>query len=268
VISPTLTAADYVKAGCLAEALDALQSEIRRNGAAAHLRISLIQLLCVMGNWDRARAQVEVLDSLGDEYKGWASMVAQALLGEQLRRDVFAGTTTPLVLGEPSAWIAQLIQALKPGTPESRAALRREAFEAARAVPVKVNGEKHPWLADADSRLGPVLEGIMEGKYYWIPLDRIQRLRIEVPSDLRHFVWSPAEVTWVTGGESTLLIPTRYPGSELVLDDRVRLARLTTWEDLGEGQFRGLGQRLFTTGEVEFPLLDVREIEFLPAESS
>lgn len=216
-----------------------------------------------MGNWDRAHSQLEVLASLSDEYKGWTEMLAQALVGEKLRRDVFAGQTTPLILGEPNAWIALLIQALKAQTPVAQAGLRREAFEAASAVPVKVNGQDAPWLADADSRLGPVLEGIMEGKYYWIPLERIRRLRIEAPSDLRHLVWSPAEVTWATGGESTLLIPTRYPGSEQVSDDRVRLARLTTWEDLGDGQFRGLGQRLFTAGELDFPLLEIREVEFL-----
>ena len=265
MISTPLTAADYIKTGRLADALQALQSEVRANGADALVRISLIQLLCVMGNWDRAHAQLEVLDALGDEHKGWAGMMAQALVGEKLRREVFACTTTPLVLGEPSPWIAQLIQALKPASPESQAALRREAFEAASAVPVRIGDQDLPWLADADSRLGPVLEGIMEGKYYWIPLERIRSLKIEAPSDLRHLVWSPAEVTWVTGGESTLLIPTRYPGSEQVTDDRVRLARLTTWEDLGDGQFRGLGQRLFTAGDLDFPLLDVRDIEFRPS---
>lgn len=264
MISTPLTAADYIKTGRLADALQALQNEVRANGADALLRLSLVQLLCVMGNWDRAHAQLEVLDSLGDEFEGWTGMVAQALVGEKIRRDVFSGVTTPLVLGEPSPWIAQLIQALKPASAENQAALRREAFDAASAVPVRIGGQDLPWLADADSRLGPVLEGIMEGKYYWIPLERIRSLKIEAPSDLRHLVWSPAEATWVTGGESTLLIPTRYPGSESIPDDRVRLARLTTWEDLGDGQFRGLGQRLFTAGEIDFPLLDVREIEFLP----
>lgn len=264
MISLPVSAADYIKTGRLNDALQAVQAEIRANGADAALRMSLVQLLCVMGNWERAHAQLEVLDSLGDEYKGWTRMVAQALLGERLRRDVFAGETTPLVLGEPQPWMAQLIQALKPGNPESQAALRHQAFDTAAAVPVRIEGRDWPWLADADSRLGPVLEGIMEGKYYWIPLERIRSLRIDPPTDLRHLVWSPAQVTWVTGGQSTLLIPTRYPGSESVLDDRVRLARLTTWEDLGAGQFRGLGQRLFTAGEQDFPLLDVRTIEFLP----
>lgn len=263
MISTPLTAADHVKAGRLAEALQTLQNEIRANGADSRLRLSLIQLLCVMGDWKRAHAQLEVLESFGDEHKGWTGMMAQALIGEKLRRDVFAGITTPLVLGEPSPWIGQLIQALKPSTPQSQAASRREAFETAPASPVRIGGQDLPWLADADSRLGPVLEGIMEGgKYYWIPFDRISRLRLEPPSDLRHLVWSPAEVTWVTGGESALLIPTRYPGSELVADDRIRLSRLTTWEDLGEGQFSGLGQRLFTAGEIDFPLLEIGEIEF------
>ncbi|MBC8646864.1 MAG: virulence protein SciE type, partial [Thermoanaerobaculia bacterium] len=163
---------------------------------------------------------------------------------------------------EPLAWVAQLIQALRPGDAAARAKLRAEAFEAAPALPGKVNGFEFPWLADADSRLGPLLEAHMEGKYYWIPFARIQRLSLEAPTDLRHLVWVPAQVTWVTGGESSLLIPTRYAGSETVADDRVRLARRTEWEELAEGQFRGLGQRTLTAGDTDYPLLEVRTIEF------
>ncbi|HRE06016.1 MAG TPA: tetratricopeptide repeat protein, partial [Opitutaceae bacterium] len=82
---------DHIKSGNLAAALDALQNKIRANGADAQLRLSLVQILCVMGNWDRAKIQLQTLDSLGDEYKGWTGMVAQALLAESLRRDVFGG---------------------------------------------------------------------------------------------------------------------------------------------------------------------------------
>lgn len=252
---------DHIKSGRLSQALEALQNQIRANGADAQLRLSLIQLLCVMGQWDRARTQVQTLDSFGDEYKGWTGMVGQALLAEAIRRDVFAGRTTPLVLGEPSPWLAELIQALKPGDSKQQAALRARAFEAAPASPAKVNGQDVPWIADADSRLGPVLEAMMEGKYYWIPFQRVQRLSIAPVTDLRHLVWIPAQATWITGGESAVLIPVRYADSETSTDDRIKLSRRTDWEELSDGQFRGLGQRMFTCGETDYPLLDVRTVE-------
>jgi type VI secretion system protein ImpE len=190
-------------------------------------------------------------------------MYGPALLGESLRREVFAGRMTPLVLGEPSAWIAKLIQALQPMEPAGRAQLRSEAFDAAPAVAAKVNGTDVPWLADGDSRLGPVLEAIMEGKYYWIPFDRIRRISLSLPTDLRHLVWLPAQVTWATEGESSVLIPTRYVGTEASTDDALRLGRRTVWEEMAENQYRGLGQRMLTAGDADFPLLDIRTIEWL-----
>lgn len=251
-----------IKDAKLQSALELLQNKVRADASSPALRLSLLQLLCVMGQWERARTQLQVLDSFQAQDKAWLGVLGQSLMGEALRRDVFAGKTTPLVVGEPSAWIAKLIQSLR-GDAAAQAKLRAEAFEAAPALAAKVNGADVPWLADADSRLGPVLEVIMEGKYYWAPFERIERLSLSAPTDLRHLVWIPAQAKWTAGGESPVLIPTRYAGTETATDDRLKLSRLTTWDEIGEGQYRGLGQRLLTAGETDFPLLEVRTIEFV-----
>lgn len=261
---PTDAVALALREARLQDALDLLQNKIRADASDPRLRLSLFQLLCVLGQWDRARTQLQVLDSFGGEHQAFARAMGQGLLADALRREVFTGGTTPLVLGEPPAWIARLIQALRAGGAEA-ASLRAEAFEAAPATPARVNGEEVPWLADADSRLGPVLEGYMEGKYYWIPMERVQRVSFEAPTDLRHLVWMPAQVTWRTGGQSAILLPVRYPGSEASTDNRVRLARRTEWTEIGENAFAGLGQRMLTAGEQDFPFLEVRLIEFATA---
>ncbi len=253
------------KQGNLAAARELLQNKIRANASDLRLRVSLLQLLCVLGEWDRAKAQLEVVESLSPDDRSWINLLGPALMGETLRREVFAGRTTPLVLGEPSPWIAKLIQALRPADPAAQAQLRNDAFEAAPANPVKVNGEELPWLADADSRLGPVLEAIMEGKYYWIPFDRLSRLSVAAPSDMRHLVWIPAQATWATGGESAVLIPTRYVGTEYSKTADLMQSRRTTWEELSPDHYRGLGQRMLTAGDRDFPLLDVRLIEWSPS---
>jgi type VI secretion system protein ImpE len=67
------------------------------------------------------------------------------------------------------------------------------------------------------------------------------------------------------GSELASLIPTRYPGSERSADTQIRMARKTEWNQVGEATFLGSGQRLFATDGDEFPLLDVREINFAPA---
>ena len=101
------------------------------------------------------------------------------------------------------------------GRPYSEAVdLRTQAFELAPAISGSIDGVAFEWLADADSRLGPVLEVIFNGRYYWIPFQQIQYIELEAPVDLRDVVWMPAQFTWVNGGTASGLIPTRYPGAE------------------------------------------------------
>ena len=100
------------------------------------------------------------------------------------------------------------------GEIEQAQQVRDEAFEAAPATHGVIDDQPFEWIADADARLGPMLEAIVNGRYYWVPFDRIREIRIEAPADLRDAVWTPAYFTWANGGETVGLIPTRYPGTE------------------------------------------------------
>jgi type VI secretion system protein ImpE len=254
---------EYLRDGAVEAALKELQDQIRRNPADPKLRIFLFQLLAVDGQWDRANKQLAVC---GDLDAGALSMVQtyrEALKCERLRAEIFAGGRTPLIFGEPERWVALLVEALKHQTAGDIAhaqALRDEAFTEAPATAGTINGETFEWLADADIRLGPMLEVIVAGRYWWVPYQRIQRIVLDPPVDLRDLVWLPAELTWANGGDTVALIPVRYPGTEKSPDPALRLARKTDWEDRGDDIFLGLGQRILATDGGEYPLLEVREI--------
>ncbi|MCA8962177.1 MAG: virulence protein SciE type, partial [Planctomycetes bacterium] len=121
------------------------------------------------------------------------------------------------------------------------------------------------WIADADPHLGPVLEMIVNGKYYWVPFARVRRLEFEPPSDLRDMVWTPVFVTWANGGESPGFIPTRYPATIAHGDDAAKLARTTRWLEEPSGSV-GVGQRLFATDVDEYSILDLRTVTIGAAE--
>jgi len=139
--------------------------------------------------------------------------------------------------------------------------LRERAFDVAPAIAGSIDGQRFQWIADADSRLGPILEAIVDGKYYWVPFTAIKQIQIDPPADLRDMVWIPAHFTWLNGGEATGLIPTRYPDSEASEDNAIRLARKTEWIERPGNLYIGLGQRMFATDKDEFSLLQVRQIE-------
>ncbi|HEV2703989.1 MAG TPA: type VI secretion system accessory protein TagJ, partial [Steroidobacteraceae bacterium] len=181
---------------------------------------------------------------------------------------VYAGERSPLVFGEPEPWTALLIQALQlqpAGHAEQARSARAEALELAPATAGTLNGSAFEWIGDADSRLGPVFEVLLNGAYYWIPLHRISSVKFEAPADVRDFVWMPATFIWSNGGEAVGLIPVRYPDSEHSTDPQIQLARKTEWQELGGEQYAGLGQRVLATDQGDFGLLDLRELSLAAA---
>jgi type VI secretion system protein ImpE len=207
--------------------------------------------------------QLQVIGELDAGALAMVHAYRSAIQCERLRAEVFAGRRSPLIFGEPEPWMALLIQALSlDGTqPAQAAALRSQAMETADSTPGAANGKPFDWIADADSRLGPVFEVLLNGAYYWVPVNRVARIQIESPADIRDFVWLPATFQWSNGGEAVGMIPVRYPGSESSADSLVKLARKTEWQPLSGEHFAGMGQRILTTGDDEYGLLDLREIK-------
>jgi len=259
----TGTAEASLRDGDLATALKLLQDEVRSKPTDAKLRIFLFQLLSVTGQWERALNQLNVAATLDPSALAMAQMYREALRCELLRAEVFAGKRSPMVFGEPEQWLALLIESLLLGGRGQAAQaqkLRDEAFDAAPASPGSIDGVAFAWIADADSRLGPVLEAVVNGRYYWIPFTRLSRVDIEEPTDLRDVVWMPTHFQFINGGEAVGLVPTRYPGSETSADSGVCLARKTVWDEVSPGSFHGLGQRLLATPAGEHAVMDVRSL--------
>lgn len=247
------------------DALAELQGEVRKDPSNPKLRVFLFQLLAVLGQWERALTQLQVAGELDAANLLMAQMYREAILCEVFRAEVFSGKRSPLIFGDPSPWIAFLVEALRLDAANKSAeagTLRTQAFEQAPATAGSINGQAFEWIADADSRLGPVMEAIVNGRYYWIPFQCIQRLEIEEPGDLRDVVWMPTQFTWVNGGGASGLIPTRYTGTENAGDSLLKLSRRTEWQELAEGAYKGMGQRILTTNHEDYALMDVRDIGF------
>jgi type VI secretion system protein ImpE len=260
-----MSAEESVRAGRLEDALAELQAQVRKQPADPRLRVFLFQLLAVLGQWERALTQLKVASDMDPTTLAMAQTYQEALRCEMLRTEIFAGRRTPLLFGEPAEWMALLVQALALTAAEKfdeASALRERAFESAPVTPGRIDGQPFAWIADADSRLGPLLEAIVNGKYYWIPFSRLHELKFEKPSDLRDIAWTPANLTLENGGDAVALIPTRYAGTENSPDSRLIMARGTEWIERPGSTFIGVGQRLLATDQGEQGLMDVRVIAF------
>ena len=262
-MSLAAVAEQSLKNGDPVGALAQLTQQVRSAPADPKLRVFLFQLLCVLGQWDRALNQLNVASGLDPGALAMAQTYGDAVRCEAIRNDVFDGKKSPMIFGQPDQWLALLIESLLAaghGEQERSLQLRATAFEEAPATPGDINGQPFSWIADADSRIGPVLEAVINGRYYWVPFSRLTNVKIESPEDLRDFVWMPAHLEFENGGESVALIPTRYAGSAASSDGLVALARKTVWEEIAPDTHRGLGQRIITTDAADVPLMEVRTI--------
>ena len=253
-----------IRAGAPKAALASLTAAVKAQPANPRLRVFLAQLLCVLGQWERAHTQLNVMAEIDASTGPMREMVGHALRCEKIRAAVFAGRRSPMVFGQPEAWLAGLIESLLKaagGEPELSRSLGAAALEAAPASRGTIDGTPFAWIADADSRLGPVLEAMVNGRYYWVPFSRLAGVAIEPPTDLRDVVWLPATLRFTNGGEAIAMLPTRYPGSEQSGDEQILMARKTEWQADGDDRWRGLGQRVLITDEGEHDLLGVRSIE-------
>ena len=92
-------------------------------------------------------------------------------------------------------------------------------------------------------------------------MQRLTRVDIEAPVDLRDMVWTPAHLTLQPGCCGRI---DTHPlsGSENSTDSAVQLARRTDWEQPVEDFYLGSGQRMFATDRDNYPLLSTRRILF------
>jgi type VI secretion system protein ImpE len=257
-------ARDLLRTGDLQGALAQLKQQVRAAPDDPRLRTFLFQLFCVAGDWERARTQLSVAANLDPQAVPMAQTY-DMIIGCELRREqVFRGDGSPTVLGDPGPWLPSVIEATKllcQGQPQAAARLREAALDAAPESEGSLNGKPCAWIADADPRLGPVLEVFVNGSYLWVPFERLRSLRLDAPADLRDQVWMPASLTWSDGDEAYGFIPTRYPGSATAADTALVLARRTEWYDAAPDWSLPLGQRVLVTDDDEMALMDVRSLQ-------
>ncbi|MBO1114009.1 type VI secretion system accessory protein TagJ [Bordetella petrii] len=257
----------------LSQHLDAIQGQIRRQPADADLRAQLFQLMAVQGDWNRASEQLKLCAQLNAQAQPMAVVYEQAIAAERQRESVLGGQGEPAYFGAPPDWFADLVQALRldAGDPRQAAGLRARAYEAAQAQAGRLEraDDAAPaafeWISDGDSRLGPVFEFILGGRYGWLPFSALRSVRLLAPEGLSDVVWAQAEITLDDGRTQHGLVPARYPapaGQALAeLADVVKLGRMTDWQPLHGDMYAGVGQKMWVTDQDEYALLDVRGVE-------
>lgn len=238
---------------------------LRKHPSNVRERWLLFELLCLDGEWARALQQLQTWATLEPEGTSRAQMYRGLIRSEMFRNEVFAGQRTPGEIDPLPEWVKALLQAnvkLDEGNLAASDELRSAALDSAPAT----RGEstqigEFAWLTDSDSRLGPVCELTVAGGYRWVPFDSMKSLTLGPVTALSDLVWRSAVVGLRDATVLRGYLPVRYPGSESG-PAAIRLARETTWKDVGETAVIALGQKTWSTDKGDFGLLDIGECRF------
>lgn len=249
----------------LSARLTQVEAQIRAQPAAAVHRWALFQLLCVMGHWERAVQQLQVYAQLDPQQVPAAQACRDLIRAERWRAQVLTGRERPGFVFDAPVWIEGLLEALRlsaTGKLDEADLVRERALDQAPLVPARSVDLQLDWIADSDSRLGPVCEVITAGHYRWLPFSDIAAWRIEQPAMLLDLVWAPCTLTLTDGSAMPGFMPARYPGSENVPDDSaehdaIRLGRRTSWQETGRTGVIALGQKTWTTSAGDLSIFEL-----------
>ena len=234
------TARELYAAGKLEAAIEQLGTELRNNPTDPQRRTFLFELLSFAGQYDRAEKQLDVLARGGSQAEMGTLLYRAALQAERIREHMFATGDFP-------------------------------ADAAPAPVAGTLNGKPFSSIEDADPRIGARVEVMAGGRYLWVPFAYLAALHAEPPQRLRDLRWLPARLS--TGpavrdmelGE--VLLPLLTPAAWRANDPELRLGRAADWEDLPDGDFAPVGQKLLRIDDELVPLVEVRDLVITPGVS-
>lgn len=258
-----------VESGRLEDAAAALTAAVKANPNDAASRVSLFEVLCVSGDYDRAGRQLEVFSQGGQnpEVDLAVQVYRDLLAGERHRAKVFSGAAAPRFLFPPPDYVTGALEVVHTlaKAPADAGEKLAAVEEQTPAYAGKLGETAFTHFRDADDRVASVIELFHGADYVWLPLAQIARIEITPPRRLRELVWVHAHVETYEGSGGDVFLPVRYPGSATDTDAEVRLGRRTILEAVEDQVVIGRGRRIFLVDDREVSLLELGAIEFATA---
>jgi type VI secretion system protein ImpE len=257
-------AAELYKAGQLAEAIAAAGDEVKRHPTETAKRGFLAELLCFTGDFERADKQLDAITEMDPQTAVGISVFRQLLRAERARQQFHAEGRLPEFVGKPSPRLQRHLEAsiyIREGQPLEAAAMLDEAEEQRPRLPGACGGRPFDDIRDVDDLTAPLFEVLTStGKYFWIPMERVETIEFFDPVRPRDLLWRRVHMVVSGGPDGEVFLPTLYAGSHTCDDDRIRLGRMTQWCGGEDGPVQGLGQRLFALGDEDISIMELKQI--------
>ena len=264
------TAADLFQAGQLDEAIQAATDAVKRNPTDSSTRGLLVQLLCFAGDLERADSQLNTIGVQKAEAMLGVALIRQLIRAEQARQQFYSEGRVPEFLAEPSPYLSLHLQAsicIRDGNHAEAVDLLTQAEEQRPRVTGVCNGDAFDGMRDLDDFTSCFLETLTSnGKYYWVPIDRIERIEFHPPEKPVDLLWRRCRMIVRQGPDGEVFLPTLYAGTHSQTDNALRLGRATDWCNAEGEPVRGVGQRVLLFGDADRPIMELNEVEINEAD--
>ena len=144
---------------------------------------------------------------------------------------------------------------------------KNSSADTAPATGASINGKQYANVRDADPRIGARLEVFAGGSFMWIPFQHLERVEVEKPRRLRDLLWAPSRVVTAPTFKEDLgevLLPAITAEATRDESEQVKLGRETYFGVGEDGLEIPVGQKLLLADDEEIPLLEIRELVFVP----
>jgi type VI secretion system protein ImpE len=216
-------------------------------------------LLAFAGDRDSVRRQLDTLGPAPHALRPYLAEWRELLAADDRRH---AGET-PDFLIDPSPHVRRrlgVLERLRSDPSGDVRDLMDAADEAAPWVEGHVDGRTFDGWRDADDLLGPILEVFHRGRYCWLPVDQIRKLRLEAEETLRDRLYRPTTLWLTTGAGWEVFLPALYAGTAAHGEEGIRSGAGMDWVERN-GLLRGAGSRLYLFGEEELTPAEFRQVE-------
>ncbi|MDR1462985.1 MAG: hypothetical protein LBI68_07615 [Azoarcus sp.] len=245
----------------LAQEVERINAAIRTEPLAASHRMALAQLRLVQGEYAKALQQLQLACQFDADLAPEAQLIRALVRAEQTREAVFGGKILPDLLTPPSAWLEGMIAALREDGVKA-AEMRQEALSEALPSRGRYGETAFEWVADGDGRLGPVIEVILGGVYYWVPFDMVESLEIPAPKNAMELVWAAVDLKLYGHPARIAYMPSRYILLADEASDAFLIGTETNWEELPGGTWRGCGRRVWIVDGEPLSMFEAGRMSF------
>lgn len=261
-----MSARESFTAGRLQQAIDELTQEVRTHPTDTERRGLLSELLCFTGQMERVDVQLDIIQKQDTNAAVGVALFRQIVRGETARQQFYGSGRLPEFLDRPPRHIELHLEAsihLRENGGADAARLLEEAEALRPQLRGELDGRAFDDMRDMDDTTSSLFEVITStGKYYWIPMERVELIEFRKPQRPRDLVWRRAHMVVAGGPDGEVFLPALYAGTAASTDDRVRLGRVTEWTDGTNAPARGVGQRSYLVGEEGVAVMEIGTLKF------